>query len=103
MRVYKVNLVRKSVWIVFNPKGHPDQKMRTYVTLDDQILANQISVSLARSLIFDMFGIQSEAFPYTLKKCSGCIYTPKRRVTGFMVESADGNFTYLYQPCNLIQ
>lgn len=82
------------------PKGRPDQKVRTYVMLDDQS-----NVSLARSAFFDMFDIQGEASPYTLKTCSGITETAGRRASGFMVESADGQL-HLSLPtlieCNLI-
>lgn len=67
------------------PKGCPEQKVRTNVMLD-----NQSNVSLARSAFFDIFGIQGEASPYTLKTCSGTTDTSGRRASGFMVESADG-------------
>ena len=82
------------------PKGHPEQKRKTYVMLDDQS-----NVSLARSAFFDMFDVQSEASPYTLKTCSGITDTVGRRASGFMVESANGDL-HLSLPtlieCNLI-
>ncbi|KAJ8346546.1 hypothetical protein SKAU_G00279470 [Synaphobranchus kaupii] len=81
-------------------RGHPDKKKKMYVILDDQS-----NLSLARSAFFEIFGIQGNASPYTLKTCSGTTDTTGRRVSSFVVESADGEVHLLLPTlieCNLI-
>lgn len=51
------------------PKGHHEQKKKMCVMLDDQS-----NLSLARSALFDMFNIQGNVSPYTLKTCSGIVW-----------------------------
>lgn len=67
------------------PKDHPEKAVRMYVVMDDQ--SNR---SLARSDFFDLFSIEGESVPYTLKTCSGVMETSGRRAHGYMVESLDG-------------
>lgn len=66
------------------PKGKPETKTKAYAILDDQ--SNR---SLARSAFFEMFNIEDNTSPYTLKTCAGVSETAGRRAQGFIVESAD--------------
>ncbi|XP_072564870.1 uncharacterized protein, partial [Paramormyrops kingsleyae] len=65
-------------------EGQPERKIKAYVILDDQ--SNK---SLARSTLFDMFGITDYASSYTLKTCSGVSDVIGRRAKGLVVESID--------------
>ncbi|XP_026036546.1 uncharacterized protein LOC113029762 [Astatotilapia calliptera] len=63
----------------------PQMKTKMYAILDDQS-----NVSLARSPFFDMFNVHGEAFPYTMKTCSGTTNKTGRRAHGFVIEGVDG-------------
>lgn len=52
------------------PSSAPHEKRKVYAILDDQS-----NVSLARSPFFDMFNLNGEAIPYTMKTCSGQRFT----------------------------
>ncbi|XP_064462753.1 uncharacterized protein LOC135373586 [Ornithodoros turicata] len=56
-----------------------------YAVLDDQ--SNR---SLARPAFFDVFGVQGDESPYTLKTCAGAVESSGRRASGYVVESIDG-------------
>lgn len=75
------------------PKEHPEKKIRMYALLDDQS-----NLSLARSAFFDIFTIQSDACPYTLKTCSGTTNSAGRKASGFIIESADGEVYHYHSP-----
>ena len=66
------------------PEGQPERKMRAYAILDDQ--SNR---SLAKSAFFEMFDVDDDTSPYTLRTCAGVSETAGRRAKGFIVESAD--------------
>lgn len=55
------------------PSGCPDKAVKLYAIIDDQ--SNR---SMARSELFDMFGIQSPSSPYSLRTCAGIIETTGR-------------------------
>ncbi|KAK0144244.1 hypothetical protein N1851_017386 [Merluccius polli] len=67
------------------PSKFPEKKKKMYAMLDEQS-----NVSLARSSFFDMFDVQCEALPYTMKTCSGIMNTSRRRANGFVIEGIDG-------------
>ncbi|KAK7945831.1 hypothetical protein WMY93_001559 [Mugilogobius chulae] len=66
------------------PKSSPEKKLKAYALLDDQ--SNR---SLARSTVFDTFGITKNSFPYKLRTCAGLEEATGRRAYNFVVESAD--------------
>ncbi|XP_038823288.1 uncharacterized protein LOC120023350 [Salvelinus namaycush] len=57
-----------------------------YVVLDEQ--SNK---SLAKTEFFNLFNINDNSAPYTMKTCSGVTETSGRRAVNFMVESIDGH------------
>ncbi|KAL4008122.1 hypothetical protein ACER0C_001974 [Sarotherodon galilaeus] len=66
----------------------PQTKRKMYAILDDQS-----NVSLACSPFFDMFNVHGEAFPYTMKTCSGTTNKTGRRAHGFVIEGVDGKMS----------
>ncbi|XP_026003932.1 uncharacterized protein LOC113009687 [Astatotilapia calliptera] len=71
------------------PKGHPDKKVKVYAIIDDQ--SNR---SLAKSNLFDTFGIpMSNLAPYTLKTCTGVSTTNGRLAENLFIQSVDGQFS----------
>ncbi|XP_061756784.1 uncharacterized protein LOC133553044 [Nerophis ophidion] len=62
-----------------------EKAVKAYAVLDEQ--SNR---SLAKSELFDLFGIGSGATPYTLKTCAGVMETSGRRANNLIVESIDG-------------
>ncbi|KAM4032594.1 uncharacterized protein ACNLHF_019812 [Anomaloglossus baeobatrachus] len=66
------------------PKGHPERAVKVYSILDDQ--SNR---SLARSELFDLFGLKGNAYPYTLGTCSGISEACGRRASGLVVTSLE--------------
>ncbi|KAL3983520.1 RNA-binding protein Musashi [Sarotherodon galilaeus] len=66
------------------PKNSPEKKLKAYAILDDQ--RNR---SLAKSSVFDTFGITRNSFPYKLRTCAGLEEVTGRRAFNFIVESAD--------------
>ena len=67
--------------------------MNVYVMLDDQ--SNH---SLARYTFFDMFNIYGDTSPYILRTYSGTTGAHGRRVSGFIVQSADEEVQLLLPP-----
>ncbi|XP_026147341.1 uncharacterized protein LOC113121247 [Carassius auratus] len=67
------------------PSNSPGKAKRMYVVLDDQ--SNR---SLAKSDFFELFGINGDSFPYTLRTCAGTTKTMGRRADNFIVSSLDG-------------
>ncbi|XP_062413389.1 uncharacterized protein LOC119222763 [Pungitius pungitius] len=67
------------------PQGQREKATNMYVILDDQ--SNR---SLVRSDFFELFNIEGQSFPYSLKTCSGLVETSGRKAEGFQVESLDG-------------
>lgn len=67
------------------PQGQREKAVNMYVILDDQ--SNR---SLVRSDFFELFNIQGQSFPYSLKTCAGLVETSGRKAEGFQVESLDG-------------
>ncbi|XP_029701357.1 uncharacterized protein [Takifugu rubripes] len=64
------------------PAGEKEKAVKMYAVLDEQ--SNK---SLAKSDFFDLFNIQTNSTPYTLRTCSGKIDTSGRRGTNFILES----------------
>ncbi|XP_042150458.1 uncharacterized protein LOC121838334 [Ixodes scapularis] len=64
----------------------PQKAVRMYAILDDQ--SNR---SLARTEFFNLFDVQGESSPYTLKTCAGTAETTGRRASGFLVANIDGS------------
>ena len=54
------------------------------------MLDDQSNRSLATSEFFDLFGICSSAFLYTLKTCAGTTEASGRRASGYQIEAANG-------------
>lgn len=82
------------------PQGSPEKKLKTYAILDDQ--SNR---SLARSSIFDTFGITKGCFPYKLRTCAGLEEATGRRAYNFIVESVDSKSRLKLQTlieCNML-
>ena len=67
------------------PKENPERAIKMYAMLDDQ--SNR---SLATSEFFELYGICSSAFPYTLKTCAGMTEASGRRASGYQIEAANG-------------
>ncbi|TWW54543.1 hypothetical protein D4764_0103490 [Takifugu flavidus] len=67
------------------PAGEKEKAVKMYAVLDEQ--SNK---SLAKSDFFDLFNIQTNSTPYTLRTCSGKIDTSGRRGTNFILESVNG-------------
>lgn len=67
------------------PSNQRNKMQHVYAVLDDQ--SNR---SLAKSQFFDLFGIETNLSPYTLKTCSGTVEMAGRKANGFTVESLDG-------------
>ena len=51
---------------------------------------DQSNRSLARPELFEQFGVESETFPYRLRRCSGIIETSGKKAEGLQMESLDG-------------
>ncbi|CAL9684350.1 unnamed protein product [Knipowitschia caucasica] len=66
------------------PKNSPEKKLKAYAIMDDQ--SNR---SLAKSSVFDTFGITKNSFPYKLRTFAGLEEVTGRRAYNFIVESAD--------------
>lgn len=67
------------------PTGEREKAVKMYA-----VLGEQSNKSLAKSEFFDLFNIQTNPTPYTLRKCSGKIDTSGRRGTNFTLESVNG-------------
>ena len=65
-------------------QGAPNDRIRTYVIIDDQS-----NYSLARAKLFQKLDIKGTATAYTLKTCSGVKKTRGRRAQGLVLESLD--------------
>ena len=76
----------KIVLVTVSHSSCPEKEIRTYAILDDQA-----THSLARTELFDKFGIQSEQKPYDLKSCAGTVVMSGRISDGFTVESLDSS------------
>ena len=70
-------------------KGHPANKIKTYVVIDDQS-----NCSLAKAKLFDLLKLDGEAKPYTLKRCSGTSQSSRRCAHDLIIESLDGTHSY---------
>lgn len=68
------------------PTGRRERAIKAYAVLDEQ--SNR---SLAKTELFDTFGIEAGAAPYTLKTCSGVVEAYGRRASNLVVESIDGD------------
>ncbi|XP_075530085.1 uncharacterized protein LOC142563417 [Dermacentor variabilis] len=69
--------------------SHPTQPHNTekmYAILDDQ--SNR---SLARTEFFDIFGLNGDSSPYTLRTCAGTAEAIGRRASGFLIEDIHGS------------
>ena len=67
------------------PSNQREKTRHVYAVLDEQ--SNR---SLAKSQFFDLFGIESNSSPYTLRTCSGTVETAGRKASNFTVESLNG-------------
>ncbi|XP_039885710.1 uncharacterized protein LOC120732292 [Simochromis diagramma] len=67
------------------PAGQPEKAVKMYAVLDEQ--SNR---SLAKTYFFDIFNIEGQLEPYTLKTCSGVVEIAGRRARDFILESLDG-------------
>ncbi|XP_061128960.1 uncharacterized protein LOC133150443 isoform X1 [Syngnathus typhle] len=67
------------------PDNQPEKAEKMYAMLDDQ--SNR---SLARSQFFDIFKIETDAYPYTLKTCAGLATVSGRKATGYHIEAVNG-------------
>ena len=70
-------------------QGAPNDRIRTYVIIDDQS-----NYSLARAKLFQKVDIKGTATAYTLKTCSGVKKTRGRRAQGLVLESLDKRVKY---------
>ena len=70
-------------------QGAPNDRIRTYVIIDDQS-----NYSLARAKLFQKLDINGTATAYTLKTCSGVKKTRGRRAQGLVLESLDKRVKY---------
>ena len=68
------------------PSGLRDRAIKAYAVIDEQ--SNR---SLAKTELFDTFGIEAGAAPCTLKTCSGVVEVSGRRASNLVVESIDGD------------
>ncbi len=68
------------------PAGKREKAVKVYAVLDEQ--SNR---SLAKTEFFNLFEIEANFTPYTIKTCAGVNQTSGRRATNFMVESLDGH------------
>lgn len=75
----------QDLFIYVYSKDHHGKRLRAYTILDDQ--SNK---SLPRSSLFDTFGIDKSYSQCTFKTCAGVLEVIGRRVSNFIVESADG-------------
>ncbi|KAI2663058.1 hypothetical protein H4Q32_002087 [Labeo rohita] len=75
----KISLVR------VYPEGKREEAVTMYAVLDEQ--SNR---SLAKTEFFNIFGINSNSSPYTLKTCSGETEISGRRATNFVIEPKNG-------------
>ncbi|XP_057709361.1 uncharacterized protein LOC130927495 [Corythoichthys intestinalis] len=67
------------------PAGQREKAVKVYAVLDEQ--SNK---SLAKTEFFEIFGVNSQMMPYTLKTCSGIQETAGRRASNFILEAIDG-------------
>ncbi|XP_048747853.2 uncharacterized protein LOC125660050 [Ostrea edulis] len=65
-------------------KNIPQKQIKAYVILDEQ--SNK---TLARSELFDSFGVDSALMEYTLRSCSGKSQMFGRKSGGFIIQSVD--------------
>lgn len=71
--------------VTVHPEGQLERAVRMYAIINDQ--SNR---SLVRSEFFNLFNIQDNASPYTLRMCAGRMETTGRRVNGYIICSLDG-------------
>lgn len=57
-----------------------EKAIKAYAVLDEQS-----NMSLAKTELFDLFGIEAGAAPYTLKTCSGVVETSGQRASDLIV------------------
>ncbi len=67
------------------PAGNREKAFKVYAVFDEQ--SNR---SLAKTELFNLFEIEANFTPYTIKTCAGVNQTSGRRATNFMLESLDG-------------
>ena len=80
--------------------GHPANKIKAYVVIDDQS-----NCSLAKPKLFDLLNLGGDAKPYTLKTCSGTSRSSGRHAHDLLIESLDGTCTLtlpVLTECNAI-
>ena len=68
------------------PEGQENRALELYVIIDEQ--SNR---SLARSSLFDHFGITGPQLPYSLSSCSGLSTEYGRRCSNLIIESFDSS------------
>lgn len=75
------NICLASIYV----SGHPANKNKAYVIIDDQS-----NCPFAQPQLFDLLKLGGEAKPYTLKTCSGTSQASRRRAHNLIIESLDG-------------
>ena len=75
------NICLASIYV----SGHPANKNKAYVIIDDQS-----NCSFAQPQLFDLLKLGGEAKPYTLKTCSGTSQASRRRAHNLIIKSLDG-------------
>ena len=65
-------------------KNHPEEKIRTYVVIDDQS-----NCSLAKPKLFELLNIDGGTTSYTLKTCAGTSKLEGRCAENLVIESLD--------------
>lgn len=60
--------------------GQREKAIKAYAVLDEQ--SNR---SLAKTELFNLFGIETGAAPYTLKTCSGVVETSRQQASDLIV------------------
>lgn len=67
------------------PASKREEAVTMYAVLDEQ--SNRF---LAKTEVYNIFGIKVNSSPYTLKTCSGSTETSGRRATNFIIEPQNG-------------
>ena len=81
-------------------KGHPANKIKAYIVIEDQSYC-----SLAKPKLFDLLKLDGGAKPNTLKTSSGASQASGRRAHDLIIESLDGTHSYtlpVLTECNAI-
>ena len=77
--------------------GHPVNKIKAYVVIDDQS-----NCSLAKPKLFDLLKLDGEAKPYTLRTCSGTSQASGRRAHGLILDGTCSHTLPVLTECDAI-